>query len=112
MLLRDHIMIATEVVKAAKTGNNQDLTMASRKWTANADAIAAFLSDANPAWAKQDLMDMLHRHLDLTTGEVASRLKKDWVEDINNYDKGHAHMLMFADELTAGILKQFPDKFK
>jgi hypothetical protein len=45
-------------------------------------------------------------------GEVVSRLKKDWAADINFYDKGHVHMLAFADALTEGIVKQFPDKFK
>lgn len=111
-LLRDHILIATEVVKAAKMGNNEDLGMASKKWYANADDITLFLSGANSNWAKEDLQDMLYKHLELTTGEVVSRLKKDWALDIDYYDKGHAHMLMFADMLTKGIAKQFPDKFK
>lgn len=55
---------------------------------------------------------MLQEHLDLTSGEVVGRLKKDWAVDIKSYDEGHAHMLMFADTLTNGIGKQFPDKFK
>jgi hypothetical protein len=111
-LLRDHIMIATEVVKAAKMQDNEALDKASKKWSANADDIATFLSGANPDWDSKDLMVMLHTHLDLTTGEVVSRLKKDWAADIDYYDKGHAHMLMFADILADGIVKQFPDKFK
>jgi hypothetical protein len=111
-LLRDHIMIATEVVKAAKMGNTDELTKAQAKWNANADDIAVFLSGANPNWAKKDLTDMLYKHLELTTGEVVSRLHKDWTGDIAYYDKGHMHMLMFADVLTDGIVKQFPDKFK
>lgn len=110
--LRDHIMIATEVVKAAKTANNEDLDKASKKWYANGDDIAVFLSGANPNWAKKDLTDMLYKHLELTIGEVVSRLKKDWAADIDSYDKGHVHMLMFADMLTDGMVKQFPDKFK
>jgi len=111
-LLRDHILVATEVVKAAKMGNNEDLTKANKKWYANADDIAVFLSGANPNWPKQVLADMLYKHLEYTTGEVVSRLKKDWAADIDYYDKGHVHMLMFADALTDGILQQFPDKFK
>ena len=51
-------------------------------------------------------------HLDLTTAEVVGRLQKDWAADIRAYDEGHDHMLMFADALTAGIAKQFPDQFK
>jgi hypothetical protein len=111
-LLRDHIMIASEVVKAAKMGNTAELTKAQAKWTANANEIAAFLSGANPYWMKTNMQDMLDKHLALTTGECVSRLKKDWAADIDYYDKGHMHMLMFADVLTMGIEKQFPDKFK
>jgi hypothetical protein len=110
-LLRDHIMIASEVVKAAKMGNAAELTKAQAKWTANADEIATFLSKANPSWMKTSMQDMLDKHLTLTTGECVSRLKKDWAADIDYYDKGHMHMLMFADMLTMGIEKQFPDKF-
>ena len=110
-LLKDHILIAVEVVKAAKAGNNEELTKANKKWYANADDIAEFLSGANPNWPKKTLKDMLYKHLDYTTQEVVSRLKKDWSSDIEAYDKGHMHMLMFADMLARGIVKQFPKKF-
>lgn len=110
-LLRDHIVIATEVVKAAKSGDNKQLDMAQNKWTKNADDIAAFLGSANPYWPKKDLTDMLYKHLELTTGEVVSRLKMNWVKDIAFYDEGHTHMLMFADMLSDGIITQFPEKF-
>jgi len=99
-------------VKAAKAGNKQQLDTAQKKWSANGKDIAAFLSSANPNWSKTDLEAMLQKHLDLTSGEVVGRLKKDWSADIKSYDEGHAHMLMFADTLTDGIAKQFPDKFK
>lgn len=92
--------------------NNDELDKANKKWYTNGDDIALFLSGANPHWPKKDLTDMLYIHLELTTGEVVSRLKKDWAADIDYYDKGHLHMLMFADMLTNGIVKQFPDKFK
>jgi hypothetical protein len=110
-LLRDHILIATEVVKAAKADQKDQLADAQKKWSANGKDIAAFLSGANPNWPKQSLEDMLQKHLDLTTGEVVGRLKQDWEGDIRSYDEGHVHMLMFADTLTDGIAKQFPDMF-
>jgi phage terminase Nu1 subunit (DNA packaging protein) len=109
-LLRDHITIATEVVAAAKGGDQAQLAAAQAKWSSNGKDIAAFLSGANPNWSKQELEAMLQKHLDLTTGEVVGRLTKDWTADIHAYDEGHAHMLMFADKLTAGIAKQFPAK--
>jgi hypothetical protein len=111
-LLRDHISIATEVVSAAKSGDKTALDQSQNKWSANGKDLAAFLSGANPNWSREELEDMLQKHLDLTTGEVVGRLKKDWSADIRSYDEGHRHMLMFADILTAGIAKQFPDKFR
>jgi len=111
-LLRDHILIAADIVTAAKAGNNDGVAAGQKRWTANADDIAVFLSGANPNWPQQTLKDMLYKHLAYTTTEVVSRLKKDWPADIDAYDKGHEHMLMFADVLTDGIVKQFPKKFE
>ena len=111
-LLRDHILIATEVVKAAKAGKKDQLDAAQKKWSANGKDIAAFLSEANSNWPKQTLEAMLQKHLDLTSGEVVGRLKKDWAADIKSYDQGHDHMMMFADTLSDGIAKQFPEKVK
>lgn len=111
-LLRDHILIAADIVKAAKAGNTDGVTEGEKRWHANADEIAAFLSGANPNWPKAVLTDLLYKHLDYTTTEVVSRLKKDWAADIDAYDKGHDHMLIFADALTNGIVKQFPKKYQ
>jgi hypothetical protein len=110
-LLRDHIMIATEVVKAAKAGDQPQLASAQAKWSANGSEIAGLLSGANPNWPRKDLEEMLRRHLELTTGEVVGRLTQDWAKDVASYDEGHRHMLMFADLLSDGIVRQFPEKF-
>lgn len=110
-LLKDHILIAVEVVKAPKSGNDAELKKASDKWNANADDIAIFLSRANPNWSKQNLIEILHKHLDLTTNEVVARLKKDWSGDIEAFDNGHEHILILSDTLSNGIVKQFPNKF-
>ena len=55
---------------------------------------------------------MFAMHLEFTTNEAVARLQKNWAADIEAYDQGHEHMLMFADMLTHGIVMQFPDKFK
>lgn len=111
-LLKEHILIAADVVKAAKANQKDQVAEEQRRWSKNGQEIAAFLSGANPKWKKTDLEDMLQKHLDLTTGEVVSRLQKDWKTDIEFYDRGHEHMLMFSDALTDGIVQQFPARFK
>jgi hypothetical protein len=111
-LLRDHILIAVDVVTAAKARNGEQLASAQQKWQLNGDEIAVFLSGANPHWGKEETRSMLRQHLTFTTNEVIARLKKDWAADIKAYDDGHLHMLMFADTLADGIARQFPAKFK
>ena len=111
-LLHDHIIIAADVVKAAKVGDNAALDAANKKWFANADEISAFLSKANSNWKEDDMKKMMHDHLKLTTDEAVARLKKDYDADLAAYDKVHNEILEMSDMLTDGIVKQFPDKFK
>lgn len=111
-LLRDHIMAAVAITKAAQSGNKAELARAQDKGKSNADAIADLLSGANPRWDKQNLKEKLYTHLQYVGKQVDSRLKKDWEAEIKAYDEGQKHMLDVADILSDGIVKQFPDKFK
>jgi hypothetical protein len=54
----------------------------------------------------------MHHHLDLTLQEAQARIKGDWAADIAAYDKVHDHILGMADVLSAGIVRQFPRKFR
>lgn len=111
-LLKDHILIAADLVAAAKAGDNVRVQAASTKWYDNANQIAALLSSANPqAWPLSDMQSMMKTHLDLTLAEATARLHQDWPADIAAYDKVHDEILQMADMLSAGIIAQFPDKF-
>ncbi len=112
-LLRTHILTAADLLAGAKTGNTAKINAASKRWYANADEIATFLSTANPnAWPLAEMKSMMRGHLDLTLQEATARLKRDWAADIAAYDKVHDQILEMADMLSAGIIQQFPDKFK
>ena len=110
-LLREHITIAADLLKAAKTANNSAFDATNKKWLVNADEISDFLSKANPNWKLADMKKMMNDHLTLTTEEAVARLKKDYAADVKAYDKVHNEILMMADMLTDGIVKQFPGKF-
>jgi hypothetical protein len=110
-LLREHILIAADVVKAAQAKKSDKLTDAQTKWHTNADEIALFLSKANPHLPYEDLKKMLYSHLELTTNEAIARIKKEWVTDIETFDKVFNEILVMSDALTKAIAKQFPDKF-
>jgi len=111
-LLRDHILIAAELVKAAKAGDSAGQDAANKKWFKNADDIAAFLASANPNWPQNTVQDMMHGHLQMVTEQVVALLKHDTKGLIAAYDKNSQHMMMLADALSDGIIKQFPDKFR
>jgi hypothetical protein len=111
-LLRSHILIAADLVTAAKAGNNADVQAASARWYSNSDEIADFLSGANPAnWPRATLRAEMRHHLDLTLQEAQARLHGDWAGDITAYDAIHRHILGMADMLSAGIISQFPQRF-
>ena len=111
-LLRDHIMIAVDLVGAAKANDQAKLQDADRRWHANAADIATFLSGANPNWPRDAVVSMMNEHLALTTQEATARLKKNWSEDVSTFDKIFDQAMMMADTLTDGIVKQFPDRFR
>jgi hypothetical protein len=112
-LLREHILIAADLLQAAKASNSAGVADASARWYANADEIATFLHRANPReWPLDEMKLMMRKHLDLTLAEAVARLHGDWPADIAAYDQVHQEILQMADMLSAGIIHQFPKKFK
>src|SRR6478672_1760161 len=112
-LLKTHITTAAELVAAAKANDAAKMGDATKRWYANADEIAAFLSGANPkSWPAAEMKQMMHEHLDLTTAEAVAHLKGNWSDDVAAYDKIHTQILQMADMLTTGIVNQYPAKFK
>jgi hypothetical protein len=110
-LLKEHITIAVDVIKFAKSGDKASYQQADGKWKKNGDAIADFLSRANPNWPRAVLAEMMTKHLATTTDEVVARLTKNWDADVRAFDAVYQHILAMADALSAGIIKQFPAKF-
>jgi len=53
----------------------------------------------------------MNGHLQTTSDEVKARLSKDWNGDVQAFAAVYNHILRFADALSDGIVKQFPDKF-
>ncbi|HEX5027836.1 MAG TPA: hypothetical protein VFV56_03395 [Gaiellaceae bacterium] len=112
-LLRQHILIAADLIAAAQKGDQEALSSEQAKWQANADEIAAFLSSANPAsWKPVEMRAMMRDHLRLTTDEVVARLTKKWPADVRAYDRIHTQILHMADMLSEGIVAQFPGRFR
>jgi len=112
-LLRQHILIAADLIAAAKQGDQAGVAAQEARWKANADQIAAFLNQANPSlWKLGAMKAMLSEHLRLTTNEVVARLEHNWAADVRAYDEINRQALHMADMLSSGIVGQFPSRFR
>ena len=112
-LLRQHILIAADVIAAAKAGDNAKLADAQARWLANADQIAAALHSVNPRhWPLGVMKAEMRVHLKLTTDEAVAHLQGKWNADVAAYDRVHRHILHMSDLLADGLIKQFPKRFR
>jgi hypothetical protein len=110
--LREHILIAADVIAAAKAGDKAKLAAAQARWVRNADGIAAFLNKANPKhWPLPTMKAEMRAHLGLTTAEAVAHLQGKWAADVAAYDRVHNHILHMSDMLSDGLIEQFPQRF-
>jgi hypothetical protein len=112
-LLREHILGAVALLQAAKAGDQGAIDQRTAEWYANGNEIADFLHEANPHnWPRKALRQMMKGHLDQTLREAVHRLQGEYDADVRDYDEIHHHILEMADTLSAGIVKQFPRRFR
>jgi hypothetical protein len=112
-LLKEHILGAVALLEAAKAGDPALIKQRSDEWYANGKQIADFLHKANPRhWPRRDLREMMKTHLDQTLAEATHRLQGNYAADIRDYEHIHRHILEMADTLSAGIIAQFPHRFR
>lgn len=110
-LIRDHLVIAAQLVTAAAAGNSAEAVRLEKLWYANADAWADFFNQLNPFWPANILRPMLHEHLVLVKAEAVDLINKNYAASIAAFDKNELHVLEIADFMSGGIIRQFPDLF-
>ena len=111
-LLKDHILIAVDLLEAAKAGDAEAVQEIEEKWYDNGDDIATFLSEANPNWTKDEIVSMINEHLSLTKTQAVARLTGDYATDVETFDALYVHAVSMADTFTAGIVNQFQEQFE
>ncbi len=111
-LLKEHILIAADIVAAAKAGDKAKVASSNELWEKNANEIATFLHGANPKqWPLKTLQSAMQMHLDQTLDEATHQLEGNYPASVKDYDMALHHMLEVANILSDGIIKQFPAKF-
>jgi len=110
-LLAGHYGSIKEYMTAAYAGDQKGKDAAVDKIKANATEIAGFLSGANPNWPKDVLVSLLFAHGGHHLAQINALAAKDYASEAETWGAMNSHMLMIADALGQGIVKQFPKKF-
>ncbi|MNO12336.1 hypothetical protein D3C76_19430 [compost metagenome] len=110
-LIKEHLVIAADLVKAAKAGDQAAAAAAEKKWYANGDQIVEFVSRLNLYFPKEEFRKLFYQHLALTKAEAVTLLQKDYKQSVQLYDRIEKEALAMADMISSAIIKQFPQMF-
>lgn len=106
-LFKQHLLIASDLVNAAKNNNTASINEARMKWYENADELASFFAGINPYWNKQTWQNLLHSHLQMTENEAVLRLSKKYADDVKIYSMIENEALQMADYMFYGLIRHF-----
>lgn len=110
-LLTEHLVLAADLVNALKDDSEMIEDIRCR-WYRNADDIARLLGFINPYWSYTKWRKMLFKHLRLAEAFATELFNNQYEEYIVTYDVYEAQIMMMAEMMYEGILKQFSCKFR
>jgi len=111
-LIQDHLLIAVEILNAAKINDTAALDDAKARWYANGHDIAVKMSEMNPQFWPLSMGDpMWTEHLDATFDEAVHHLTGDFAAEVNDYDQIVDLAMDMADFMSNGVMLQFRDSF-
>lgn len=111
-LLAGHYGAVKEYMTAAYAADSAGKDAAVEKIKGNATEIAVFLSSANPNLPRETLVSLLFAHGGHHMAQINAFAVKDYAAEARIWPEMNGHMLMIADALGKGIVKQFPKKFR
>jgi hypothetical protein len=111
-LLRTHVLIAVELLSAARAGDIPKFKSEDERWTSNADQIADALNRLNEFWPREELARRLHLLLQLTKDEAVARVTGAVDGDLRTFDRIYAEAMGIADALDAGLAQRMKSQGK
>lgn len=106
-LFTEHLLIAAQLVNAAKRGDQKTAEEERSKWYDNATKISALLQEINPYWNQSKWQKLFFHHLSMTENEAGQILSGMYADSIATYDMVQEEAMAMADEMAMGIFKQF-----
>jgi hypothetical protein len=107
-----HIGFFVDYTVAAKEGDQAGMDEAVANLGGYQNAIADFLSSANPNLPREAVFDLVGEHIVLLKGAVDAHGAGDYAESYAKEHEANVQIGTIADALSGAIVKQHPDKFK
>lgn len=106
-LLKEHVELAGDLVKALMAGQNDKAAEIEKRWYRNGDEIALFVSSINPFIDREAFREMFYAHLGLIKAEMVYLIHQDFKADVQVFDRMVVEGLEMADLLSGAIRQQF-----
>lgn len=106
-LLKDHVTITVDLLKAIKTGDVTRSTTLETDVVTNTENITTFFATINPCYSRDELIEMLDTNLILVKYQFIARMNGDYNADVMYFDMSIHHILMISDYLFKGIIERF-----
>lgn len=110
-LLAAHYGAVKDYLQATLAGSEAKQALATKQLTDNAEAIATFLSTANPNLPADAVRGLLLAHGGHHIQQIQQLKARQYAEEAQTWTAMSGHMYAIADALTGALAKQFPDKF-
>ena len=111
-LLAGHWQAISAYLDGARAGDKAATDGAMAKLLANADAIAKFLSNANPNLPYDAVHGLLAAHGSHHVQQISQFKAGQWEAEAKTWAAMKDHMYVVADALADAIAKQFPERFR
>jgi hypothetical protein len=109
---RSHIGFFVDYTVATKKKDKAGQDAAVQNLGGYEQSFAQFFSDANPNLPKDTLLAAVTEHVAQLKSSVDAYAAGDYTKAYQLENEARAHMSMTAKTLSAGIIAQYPDKFK
>lgn len=109
-LLAGHWQGVKDLTDARKAGDEAAADAATKALDTNADAVANFLSGANPNLPYDAVYGLMMAHIGYHAAQIAQIMAGNTAGEAETWANMQHHMDMFSDGLADGIAAQFPDQ--
>ena len=104
-LLSQHVALMMEATLNMKTRDNDALNKNTQLLYQNANDLANYLVGLNPYWTVIQWNTLLDQFINMTLQELVALASRDFVRDIDIFDRITYYTVFLADYMTEGIVQ-------